>query len=313
MSICPITFEPLKDGENKYSLKGLQSISTALKDLKDFPYSADEQRREAALRSGKMSIQGIQPKLSAIIDIKDQIFRVTDQNGQFILKPQNPIYLELPENEDVTMRLAKTIDIDVPLHGLIYCTDQTRTYFIKRFDRTAKNKKIALEDFAQLSGASRETKYESSMEKVAKVIDKFCTFPLIQKKLLFKLTVFNYLVGNEDMHLKNFSLITRENITELSPAYDLLNSSIANPNYTEEIALPLNGKKRDLTRDDFIKYYATGRLSLTPKVIEEVLEEIHLQIQNWHNILDMCFLSSSMKKKYKELIVMREAKIYSAI
>jgi serine/threonine-protein kinase HipA len=306
MSLCPITYEELQTGESKYSVKGLQKISASLKNLKDFPFSADEQRREAALRAGKMSIQGVQPKLSAIVDTREQAFRVVDQYGQFILKPQNPIYLELPENEDVTMRLAKTIGLNTPLHGLIYCSDQTKTYFIKRFDRGVRNKKIALEDFAQLSGKSRDTKYESSMEQVAKIIEKFCTFPLIQKAKLLKLTLFNYLVGNEDMHLKNFSLITNENIVELSPAYDLLNSSIANPRYTEEIALPLDGKKKNLTRSLFLHYYAKDRLGLTQNTIDDTLNTLQAQFPIWEKLINICFLSSEMKTKYKQLINLRK-------
>lgn len=129
------------------------------------------------------------------------------------------------------------------LNGLVYSKVNSLTYFIKRFDRIGHNKKLALEDFAQLSGEDRHTKYKSSMENVIAIIEQFCTFPKIEFVKLFKLTLFNFLVGNKDMHLKNFSLITKDRKISISPAYDLLNSTIAQKNTKEEIALPLKGKK----------------------------------------------------------------------
>ena len=99
--------------------------------------------------------------------------------------------------------------------------------FIKRFDRIRHNKKLALEDFAQFSGENHHTKYNSSMERLISVIERFCTFPKIEFVRFFKLTLFNVLIGNEDMHLKNFSLITSDKKISLSPAYDLLDLTIA--------------------------------------------------------------------------------------
>jgi serine/threonine-protein kinase HipA len=202
-----------------------------------------EQRQEAIERVGKMSIQGIHKKLSAQLKIKEQRFEIVDQKGNYILKPQSDIYPELPENEAITMTLAETIGLEVPIHGLVYSKDNSMTYFIKRFDRKAYHKKLALEDFTQLLGEGRHTKYKSSMEKVISVVEEFCIFPKIEFVKLFKLSLFNFLIGNEDMHLKNFSLITKDRKIYLSPAYNLLNSSIAQKNIKEEIALPLNGKK----------------------------------------------------------------------
>jgi serine/threonine-protein kinase HipA len=216
MNRCPITYEECEGG--KYSLKGLKQLSPRLKSLKDFPFSAEEQVREAIARAAKMSIQGVQPKLSVHLNVKNENFEIVDTGGRYIFKPQTTNYREVPENEDVTMRLAKLIEIDVPLHGLVYSKDDTMTYFIRRFDRVGRNKKIPVEDFAQLSGKDRETKYESSMEQIISLIEQFCTFPSIEKLKLFNLTLFNYLVGNEDMHLKNFSVIRRDLKVELSPA-----------------------------------------------------------------------------------------------
>ena len=182
-----------------------------------------------------MSIQGVQPKLSAVLSVKAGRFDVVDSGGEFILKPPSSSYPELPENEDLTMRLAAAAKVRVPLHGMLWAKDHTRTYFIRRFDRGRKGKKFAVEDFAQLLGKTRDTKYDSSMEQVAKTLD-YCTFPIVEGRELFRRTVFCFLAGNEDMHLKNFSLLTRDGKTTLSPAYDLLSSSLVLSN-PEELAL----------------------------------------------------------------------------
>jgi len=180
-------------------------------------------------------------------------------------------------------------------------------YFIKRFDRYGKNKKYPLEDFAQLSLSNRDTKYSSSMEKVAQVIEQYCSFPYVEKVKFFRLTLFNYLTGNEDMHLKNFSLITHNNKTELTPAYDLLNTTIAMKNPREEIALPLQGKKSRLNRADLIDYFARERLSLNDKIIEKELSLFINASGEWLQLIESSFLSDSFKQKYLQLISKRKA------
>jgi serine/threonine-protein kinase HipA len=252
-------------------------------------------------RAAKMSIQGVQPKLSVRLNVKKEIFEIIDRGGHYIFKPQTIHYREVPENEDVTMRLAKLIGIQVPLHGLVYSKDGTMSYFIRRFDRAGRNKKIPVEDFAQLAGKNRETKYDSSMEQVISLIDKFCTFPAIEKLKLFNLTLFNYLTGNEDMHLKNFSVIRRDLKVELSPAYDLLNTTII-INSKEELALPLNGKKNKLKKNDFFGYLAKERLALTRKSIEQTKSQIIHAVPKWYDFIQKCFLSDEMKTKYTDLL-----------
>lgn len=305
MNICPITYQPC--GDKKYSDNGLKLLSRNLTQLKDLPLTQEEQLREAAIRADKMSIQGVQPKLSAKLNVKDEVFDIVDRGGEYILKPQNNFYPELPENESLTMKLAELIGVEVPLSGMIYSSDGKFTYFIKRFDRYGRNKKLSLEDFAQLAGKSRETKYDYSMEKLITLIDTFCTFPAIEKVKLFRLSIFNFLIGNEDMHLKNFSLITRDNKVELSPAYDLLNTTIVVPKSQEEIALPLAGKKRNLSTKILIDYFAKERLKLNQTIISQVFHKINTEWNNWEKLIKISFLSNEMKEKYFELMKKRKA------
>jgi serine/threonine-protein kinase HipA len=307
MNVCPITYEPC--GDKKYSAKGLKLLSSTLEDLNDLPLTQEEQLKEAASRAVKMSIQGVQPKLSARLKVKEKLFEVVDRYGDYILKPQSNFYPEVPENEDLSMRLAHIAGIEIPLHGLVYSIDGRFTYFIKRFDRYGKKKKRSLEDFAQLAGKSRETKYDFSMEKIVAILDEYCTFPVIEKMKLFRLTIFNFLIGNEDMHLKNYSLIARNNKVELSPGYDLLNTTIALPNVQEEIALPLAGKKRNLNYKVLINYWGKERLGLNDVVINQVVSTFTKVRDEWERIINISFLSQKMKGNYLELLNSRRERL----
>ncbi len=170
---CPITYLPIDD-DQYYHPNGLKLLAPQLKSLAPLPFTARELRHEALKRAEKMSIQGVQYKLSAKLNIKQGCFEFTDHQGKFILKPQSDAYPFLPENEDLTMRLARTLNIEVPLHGMVYNISNELTYFIKRFDRSGHKDKLAVEDFAQLSGSSRDTKYDFSMEKLIPIIETYC-------------------------------------------------------------------------------------------------------------------------------------------
>lgn len=303
MNRCPITYALC--GTDKYSEKGLRMIAPKLTYLNDLPYTAVELRQEAANRAKKLSIQGVQPKLSAAISIMDQEFKIVDQFGTYIIKPQNDLFPQLPENEDVTMRMAKVFGLEVPFHGMVYAKDGSLSYFIKRFDRYGKGKKVATEDFAQLTANTRDTKYRFTMEKLIPVLDEFCSFPAIEKADFFKRILFCYVTGNEDMHLKNFSVITKNGKTTLTPVYDFLNSTIAIKNPEEEIALSLKGKKSNLKASDFIDYYAKDRLQLNEKTITNILQQIQQAIPKWKELLEISFLSKDMKEKYLNLLERR--------
>jgi serine/threonine-protein kinase HipA len=300
MNRCPISYLPC--GKESYSHEGLKTLSSSLASLNPLPFSASEQRQEALNRASKLSIQGVQPKLSAVLSIKKQAFEIVDQFGKFIIKPQNDLFQELPENEDLTMKMAKAFKIEVPIHGLVYSKDKSLSYFIKRFDRHGRNEKYQTEDFSQLTGNSRDTKYNYSMEKTIQVIHDYCTFPSIEKIDYFKRILFCFLTGNEDMHLKNFSLITRNGRTTLTPAYDFLNSSIAIKNPQEEMALSLKRKKSNFKNTDFIEYFAKERLELNTKTVDGVFTEIFKTISIWKELIEISFLSDEMKNKYLSLL-----------
>lgn len=307
MNICPITYHPC--GDELYSAQGLKMLSRKLTHLNSIPFTQEEQVHQAAMRADKMSIQGVQPKLSARLNIRKESFEIVDNGGEYILKPENYLYPELPANESLTMKLAEITGIEVPLNGMVYSSDGRLTYFIKRFDREGKKKKISVEDFSQLAGKSRDTKYDYSMEKLILLIDTYCTFPAIEKVKLFRLTLFNFLTGNEDMHLKNYSIITRNEKIELSPAYDLVNTTIALKNAKEEIALPIDGKKNHLNEKDFVEYFAKKKLRINDSVISREITKMQNAKTHWEAIIIKSFLSKTMKQRYTEIIAERSMRI----
>jgi len=272
-------------------------------------YSAEDLRIEAQQRASKISIQGVQPKLSARLNVKKSSFTIVDNKGTYILKPQHYIYKQMPENEDLTMSLAATIDIDVPEHGLVMSKDGSYTYYIKRFDRRGTKSKLSVEDFAQLSGSTRDTKYDYTIEKMIKIVDEECTFPLIEKVKFFKLLFFNYLIGNEDAHLKNYSLISDKNIVKFTPAYDLINSTIIIGSDAEESALSIKGKKSNLTKKVMLEYLPLERMGLNNVVVNNVISQIKSKIVVWKELINTSYLSDDLKEKYLNLLEDRLGKM----
>lgn len=305
---CPITYAN-HDGPEPYSRAGLDRLSRSLERLWPLGFTAEEQRQEASVRATKMSIQGVQPKLSARLSPKAGRFEIVDVGGRYILKPQHPQFAHLPENEAVTMILAATVGIEVPVSGLVYSKDDSLTYFIRRFDRTGRSGKLAVEDFAQLTGASRDTKYDFSMERLVSVIDRSCTFPVVDRVELFRRVLFCFLTGNEDMHLKNFSVIRHDEVVKLAPAYDLLNTTIALTRAQEEMALPLHGKKRNLTRNDLVRYFGGERLGLNQAVIDDVLGAFAAALPRWSEVLGVSFLPDRLKDDYMALVAERQQRL----
>ena len=304
---CLITNEPW-DGPGPYSLEGLRRLDRRLKTLAPLPYTRDQLLEEAAARAAKMSVQGMQPKVNTVLRVTEGRMDVVDNGGRYIVKPPHLVDADLPENEALTMSLASTLNIEVPVHGLLLNADGTRSYFVRRFDRTGWDKR-PVEDFAQLTGGSRDTKYNSSTERLIEVINRYCTFPVLERLKFFDRLLFAFLTGNEDMHLKNWSLITRDDKVELTPAYDLLNSTIPNPKNREELALPLRGKKSNLQANDFWRYLAVGRLGLASILIEQVRARFVRASASWPDRIVASFLSDGMKERYLALLADRRMRL----
>ncbi|RPI19036.1 MAG: type II toxin-antitoxin system HipA family toxin [Ignavibacteriae bacterium] len=249
------------------------------------------------IKSG-ISIPGVQPKVLLHIENKSLVPSI--ELSEFILKPPQALYPQIVELEDITMHLASLCKIKTAEHGLLRLKSGELVYLTRRFDRY-KGKKIAVEDLCQLSETYTENKYHTSMEKIGKTILKYSDFPGIDILLYFERTIFFFLTGNADMYPKNFSLITEiPGQIKLSPAYDLLPSKLVIPEDKEEMALSLNDKKSNFTKNDFITF--ARNLGINDKVITNTFDEFKKYVPLMLDFLDKGFLSEYMVKEYKKLI-----------
>jgi serine/threonine-protein kinase HipA len=257
--------------------------------------------RQIVARS--VAVTGVQPKLSLEIekvDTKNSRLTIVGLWGSYILKPPSDVFDSLPENEDLTMKLAGICGIKTAAHSLIRLQSGELAYITKRFDRI-KGKKIHVEDFCQLTETLTEHKYRSSMEKVGKAIRKFSTNTGLDVLAFFELSLFCFITGNADMHLKNFSLIrARDGDVYLSPAYDLVSTRLAMPEDTEQTALTINGKKNKLKKSDFVNLAKT--LQLQEKSIEKVFSNLLKKEEKLLQTVEASFLSNEQKTSYIELI-----------
>lgn len=258
-----------------------------------------------------IALTGVQPKLSLnLINNKNKQsrFTIVDLEDNYILKPASNDYINLPENEDLTMHLADLVKIKTAKHTLIRLKSGELAYLTKRFDRK-ENQKISVEDFCQLSENLTEHKYRGSIEKISKLIYLYTKNSGLEAQRLFEIVLFNYLVANADMHLKNYSLIENEfNEYELSPAYDLLNTLILIQDDKEESALTINGKKNRLKIEDF------DQLAKSLKISEKSLQSIYKKFVNvkpkWDEFIQQSFLNDDVKLEYQEIVNNRFKKIF---
>ena len=309
MSKCLYCYKELGEGEvdfHKACSKKFFGVPTA----PELPYSLDELDTLAAqVIKSQTTLTGVQAKLSLHLDRHEGSKRLTIVGlwGDFIFKPQTQSYKTLPENEDLTMHLAEIAKIKVVPHTLIRLQDGTLGYLTKRIDRTSEGGKIPMEDMCQLTERQTEYKYKSSYEQIAKVIAKHSYVPLLDLTDFYEQVFFNWLVGNNDMHLKNYSLYAPKGKWVLTPAYDLLNVSMVNPKDTEELALTLNAKKKRIKKSDFVRAMETSGIS--PKVFDNILAKYRKLLPKFNEIIDLSFLGEEDKDLYKQSIASRLARI----
>ncbi len=259
-----------------------------------------------------ISVPGVQPKLSMslINELKEAgNFRLTvvgALGGNYIFKPPSTDYVEMPENEHVTMRIAAAFGIQVVPSSLIRLQSGELSYITKRIDRTEGGQKIHMLDMFQITEAF--DKYKSSMEKVGRALRDHSANTQLDMVFYFELTLFSFLTGNNDMHLKNFSMIKSTSGWLLAPAYDLLNVAIVNPDDKEEMALTLEGKKSNLHRVHFENL--GNQLGLTNKQISGVFNRFHKKKKDSLKWIANSFLSDVMKEKYIALLNNRYKRIF---
>ena len=256
---------------------------------------------EQIVKSQK-TVTGVQPKLSlGLLENSSEPARFTIVGlwGEYILKPQTKIYASLPEIEDLTMHLAEVSKLKTVEHSLIRLKSGELAYITKRIDRN-KGSKLHMEDMCQITERLTEHKYKGSYEQIAKAIKKYSANSGLNVIDFFELLLFSFLTGNNDMHLKNFSLLKKNSEYDLCPAYDLVASELIVEGDDEDLALNLNGKKKKIQKKDF--EIAMRGAGLGPKVIENIFKKYKKLIPKWSKVIEESFLSEEMKEEYKSLI-----------
>jgi serine/threonine-protein kinase HipA len=278
-------------------------------------YSEDQmlQLAEKVIRS-QSSVTGVQPKLALNLDKvskKDepQRFTIVGLWGGFILKPPTRQYRSLPELEDLTMHLAEISGIKTVPHSLIRLSSEKLSYITRRVDRRNEIK-IHMEDMCQLTEKLTEQKYKGSYEQIAKAIAIYSANPVLDITNFFEQILFSFLTGNADMHLKNFSLIDSPGMGYvLSPAYDMVASSLVVEGDEEELALTLNGKKKKIRKRDFLE--AINRFDIDAKAVENIFNKFMNSVEKWYEFIEISFLPHDMKRSFSELIKGRMSNIYA--
>ena len=253
------------------------------------PVDRDEENRDGAMR---FSLAGVQLKFSAIQHVLGGLtIPASGIGGSWIVKLPSSKFEAVPENEFSMMELARKIGMDVPktqllsIGGVENIPDGigrfgNSAFAIKRFDRIDGDGSVHIEDFAQVFGVYPHDKYKkASMRNIAEVIgiegqeDDIAEFT--------RRLVFNTLIGNTDMHLKNWSLIYNDKRSaSIAPAYDFVSTIpyIAD----KEAALKVSRSKKftDFTMDELSHLAAQARLP-EKLVLDTAEETVSLFYEIW--------------------------------
>lgn len=305
MCKCLYCYKELEEGQKDFH-PGCARKFFGTPDAPLLEYCREELDALAAqVIQAQTSLTGVQPKLSLNLHKHEGSNRLTIVGlwGDFIFKPQTDAYPELPENEDLTMHMAEAARIKVVPHSLIRLADGSLGYITRRIDRTKKGEKIDMEDMCQLTLHPTEYKYKSSCVQIAKTIAAYSSTPRLDLVNFMQVLLFSFVTGNNDMHLKNFSLYRPKALYQLSPAYDLLNVAIANPKDKEEMALSINGKKARIQLADFLK--SSDTMGIEQRVTLGLIDGLRNAMPAWIGLINDSFLSDDMKQNYLDLISRR--------
>ena len=305
MRRCLCCYQPLNEGEKDYHPRCAKRFFGQAS-APVLPYTRKDINQLArVVVESRTTVTGVQAKLS--MDLEHDVYgraqrlTIVGVMGRYILKPQTEQFEHLPEIEDLTMHLAEIAHIPTVPHTLIRFEDGELNYITRRIDRTNNGQKLPMEDMCQLSGRLTEQKYQASYETIARLIDRYSSVPKLDMINFWEQVVFSWIVGNADMHLKNFSLISEKpNKHVLSPTYDQVSTAIVMPEDTDELALPLNGFQKKLLAMDFVQ--AMENTGLTNQMAQRILNRFVSLQEKWFSCIDDSFISDAQKAQFKELI-----------
>lgn len=277
------------------------------------PYKEDSDLYKNLIK--KMSISGVQVKYS--MHLEDNNLILTNTGGQYILKPipagQFKNLDQAPANEHLTMQLARQFfKITVPPNAIVYFSDNSPAYLVKRFDVKADGSKYQQEDFAQIAQITEEThgknyKYDLSYEEIGTWIKRYIPMYPVEVEKFFRLVLFNYIFSNGDAHVKNFSAIkTDEGDYILTPAYDLLCTRIHSPGESDMALTLFKDHFTDAfnahgfyTHYDFLEF---GKLlGIKESRVFKIIDEFNGKEEGIDSLIDGSFLRDDLKVAYKDI------------
>ena len=288
---------------------GRRFFGTTAMPIIDLSEETFEHLAEASVNMG-YTMPGVQKKLSLHL-LTEGTPRLTMMNypAGFILKPQVKEFTALPESEHLTMSMADACGIQTVPHALVRAGD-VLAYITRRVDRILALDSpaglLAMEDFCQLDLRLTQDKYRGSYERCAGIIIRHSSRQGLDLTEMYLRLAFSFLVGNSDMHLKNFSLLETEAGSGryiLSPAYDLLPVNVIMPEDTEEFALTMNGKKRNIRRKDFIIF--ADYCGIERKPAERMLERLISLQPGLLAMIGASLLPEMLKKRFSDLLAQR--------
>ena len=242
----------------------------------------------------RFSLAGVQLKLSAVLKTDGSLtVPATGAGGSWIVKLPAMRMQAVPENEFVMMTLASKVGIPVPEVQLVAMENISgipqemqdltgNALAVRRFDRTADGERLHMEDFAQVFGEFPESKYDGhSYANIAAVLATVAGQPSVAD--FVRRVVFSALIGNGDMHLKNWSLLYADpNRPDLSPAYDLVSTIPYIPN--DALALGFGGSKSfsGIDRDRIEKFARVARIPFQT-ALDQCRDTVEETKEAWSN------------------------------
>jgi serine/threonine-protein kinase HipA len=280
--------------------------------ITDIDLTMDE-IRDLAKRMAKASIMvtGVQSKVS--IEIEQSVkgsskLTIIGFDGNHILKPQSDRWPQLPENEHVTMKMARAYGLETVPFSLVRMKEGELAYITSRIDRMLNGSKLPMEDMCQLTERLTEDKYHGSHEQISKQIRLHSENTFLDLLRYFEVTLFSFLTGNSDMHLKNFSMIRDpEKGWRFAPSYDLLCTAIVIISDLDQLALAINGKRRKLSWKDFREFGAN--MGLNPKQISNARDRWLELRPSIDSIVENSHLNAEMIERYHAVLQSRSAQL----
>ena len=317
LTVCPST---LAEGFNTYSPTALKLLFDGQQVSHILPFNSPSHEgkdsEEYAKHVGRVSLSGVQPKAGMVVRDHQLVRPSDEERGRYILKPAPSSYALLerrdcPANEHLSMQLASQVyHIETAPNALCFFRDGEAAYVTRRFDVAPDGSKYSQEDLASLAGLTKanggsDYKYSNlSYEECAEIIGKYTTAPSVEILKFFRIVVFNYLILNDDAHLKNFSLINRgDGEYHLAPAYDLINTSLHlyEPRiFALDKGLFREGMQfsdtRSVSRADFEEF--GRRIGLNPRLLKRELDTFASEQSIVQELITRSFLSDKLKRYY---------------